>query len=297
MVDRAGMPAHNRTTSKRRTSRVDANLLGPEHQAARFATDQHKGAHTQENPTPRVDIVTKEGTYDGWLDLWNTLQISFVGSHGPSFTGSNGRSGGSGCYFILGCDFKRSESESLHKVSMWDFVQIPSVSMVLGSITESFGNNLKQVISTSEEGVFVSCENGVTVVNLGNWLAIEGWMKPSLFDAIPNNDLLVRRFGNSPTLGGIELMNEPLAPGVSLESLKSYYKADYNTMHKYSPSAYAILANRLGDRDPNELLSFTQNLHGIVIDVHYYNQYEPKFNSFNAQQNINYICNQRASSP
>ncbi|CAL2266689.1 unnamed protein product [Prunus armeniaca] len=262
------MPAHNCTASKRRTSRVDAHPLGPKHQAARFATDQHKRAHTQENPTPRVDIVTKEGTYDGWLDLWNTLQISFVGSHGPSFTGGDGRLGGSGCYFILGCDFKRSESESLHKVSMWDFVQIPSVSMVLGSITESFGNNLKQ-----------------------------GWMKPSLFDAIPNNDLLVRRFGNSPALEGIELMNEPLAPGVSLESLKSYYKADYDTMHKYSPSAYAILANRLGDRDPNELLSFTQNLHGIVIDVHYYNQYEPKFNNFNVQQNINYICNQRASSP
>ncbi|PON65303.1 Fascin [Parasponia andersonii] len=27
-------------------------------------------------------------------------------------------------------------------------------------------------------------------VNLGNWLVIEGWMKPSLFDGIPNKDLL-----------------------------------------------------------------------------------------------------------
>ncbi|KAK7358947.1 hypothetical protein VNO77_00888 [Canavalia gladiata] len=27
-------------------------------------------------------------------------------------------------------------------------------------------------------------------VNLGNWLVIEGWMKPSLFDGITNNDLL-----------------------------------------------------------------------------------------------------------
>ncbi|CAL8089438.1 unnamed protein product [Prunus armeniaca] len=35
------MPAHNRTASKRRTSCVDAHPLGPEHQAARFATDQH----------------------------------------------------------------------------------------------------------------------------------------------------------------------------------------------------------------------------------------------------------------
>ncbi|CAB4313826.1 unnamed protein product [Prunus armeniaca] len=148
---------------------------------------------------------------------------------------------------------------------MWDFVQIPSVSMVLGSITESFGNNLKQCTTFDML-----------------------WVRPCVGPPV---------FGNSPALEGIELMNEPLAPGVSLESLKSYYKADYDTMHKYSPSAYAILANRLGDRDPNELLSFTQNLHGIVIDVHYYNQYEPKFNNFNVQQNINYICNQRASSP
>ncbi|CAL8169234.1 unnamed protein product [Prunus armeniaca] len=29
---------HNRTASKRRTSRVDAHPLGPEHQAVRFAT-------------------------------------------------------------------------------------------------------------------------------------------------------------------------------------------------------------------------------------------------------------------
>ncbi|KAL0361649.1 UNVERIFIED_CONTAM: hypothetical protein Sradi_3849400 [Sesamum radiatum] len=27
-------------------------------------------------------------------------------------------------------------------------------------------------------------------VNLGGWLVVEGWMKPSLFDAIPNKDLL-----------------------------------------------------------------------------------------------------------
>ena len=28
-------------------------------------------------------------------------------------------------------------------------------------------------------------------VNLGCWLVTEGWMKPSLFQGIPNNDLLV----------------------------------------------------------------------------------------------------------
>ena len=31
-------------------------------------------------------------------------------------------------------------------------------------------------------------------VNLGNWLVTEGWMKPSLYDGMPNNDLLVILF-------------------------------------------------------------------------------------------------------
>lgn len=31
----------------------------------------------------------------------------------------------------------------------------------------------------------------VKAVNLGGWLVTEGWMKPSLFDAIPNKDFLV----------------------------------------------------------------------------------------------------------
>lgn len=31
-------------------------------------------------------------------------------------------------------------------------------------------------------------------VNLGGWLVIEGWIKPALFDAIPNGDMLVSFF-------------------------------------------------------------------------------------------------------
>lgn len=34
-------------------------------------------------------------------------------------------------------------------------------------------------------------------VNLGGWLVVEGWIKPSLFDGIPNGDMLVRIFLNS----------------------------------------------------------------------------------------------------
>lgn len=31
----------------------------------------------------------------------------------------------------------------------------------------------------------------VRAVNLGGWLVVEGWIKPSLFDDIPNGDMLV----------------------------------------------------------------------------------------------------------
>lgn len=32
---------------------------------------------------------------------------------------------------------------------------------------------------------------GIKAVNLGGWLVTEKWIKPSLFDGIPNKDLLV----------------------------------------------------------------------------------------------------------
>lgn len=33
----------------------------------------------------------------------------------------------------------------------------------------------------------------VRAVSLGGWLVTEGWIKPSLFDGIPNKDLLVSK--------------------------------------------------------------------------------------------------------
>lgn len=35
-------------------------------------------------------------------------------------------------------------------------------------------------------------DSKVRAVNLGGWLVVEGWIKPSLFDGIPNGDMLVR---------------------------------------------------------------------------------------------------------
>ena len=90
-------------------------------------------------------------------------------------------------------------------------------------------------------------------------------------------------------------MNEPLAPGVTLDNLKNYYKSGYDAVRKYTPSGYVILSNRLGNSDPTELLSFAGNFNYVVIDVHFYNLYSDEFSNMTVQQNIDYIKNQRAS--
>jgi hypothetical protein len=102
----------------------------------------------------------------------------------------------------------------------------------------------------------------------------------------------VDRYGNKPSLGGIELMNEP--QGVNLDSLKKYYKAAYDVVRKYNPNAYVIMSNPL-DADSKVLLSFVSGFNKVVLDVHYYNLYSDKFTNMNVQQNIDYIYNERAS--
>ncbi|KAK7860502.1 hypothetical protein CFP56_036688 [Quercus suber] len=57
-------------------------------------------------------------------------------------------------------------------------------------------------------------------------------------------------YANIPSLAAIELMNEPHAPEVTLDNLKSYYKSGYDAVRKYKPSAYVILSNQLGNADP-----------------------------------------------
>ncbi|XLR07129.1 hypothetical protein S83_035067, partial [Arachis hypogaea] len=99
-------------------------------------------------------------------------------------------------------------------------------------------------------------------------------------------------YGDNPSLGGVELMNEP--SGVNLDSLKNYYKQAYDAVRRYSQSAYVIMSNPL-DHDSKVLLSFVQHFNNVVIDVHYYNLYSDYFNSLNTQQNIDFIRNQRAS--
>ncbi|XP_059433552.1 probable glucan 1,3-beta-glucosidase A [Corylus avellana] len=121
------------------------------------------------------------------------------------------------------------------------------------------------------------------------------WGASNIQDTVAVIDFLAQRYANNPSLAAIELMNEPVAPGVTLDDLKNYYQAGYDAVRKYTSSAYVILSNRLGEADPKELLSFAGNLNLAVIDVHYYNLFSDMFNNMDVQQNIDYINNQRAS--
>ncbi|KAJ1687177.1 hypothetical protein LUZ63_018567 [Rhynchospora breviuscula] len=106
-------------------------------------------------------------------------------------------------------------------------------------------------------------------------------------------DFLASRYAQRSGLLAIELINEPLAPGVTLDSLKKYYQAGYNAVRKHTADAYVILSNRLGPADPTELLQFSKGLNKAVIDVHYYNLYTDTFRDMTVQQNIDYVNNNR----
>lgn len=83
------------------------------------------------------------------------------------------------------------------------------------------------------------------------------------------------------------LMNEPLAPKVSLDSLVKYYKAGYATVRRHTAKAYVVMSNRL-DGDSEELFPHVGGLPGAVIDVHYY-LFNTSFVNMTAQQNMDFV--------
>ncbi|KAK4274090.1 hypothetical protein QN277_017372 [Acacia crassicarpa] len=109
-------------------------------------------------------------------------------------------------------------------------------------------------------------------------------------------EFLTARYAKSPSLFAVELINEPLAPGVTLESLSKYYKAGYEAVRRHSPTAYVVLSNRLGPSQPRELFPLASGLMGSVIDVHYYDLFSDVFNNMTVQQNIDYVRVNQSSS-
>ncbi|XAR62183.1 Glucan 1,3-beta-glucosidase [Bertholletia excelsa] len=100
-------------------------------------------------------------------------------------------------------------------------------------------------------------------------------------------------FAKNPSLYAVELINEPLAPGVSLDIITKYYKAGYDTVRKHSPTVYVIWSNRLSGNS-KELLAYASGLQGTVIDIHYYNLFSGVFDSMTVQQNIDFVRNNRS---
>ncbi|XP_027090158.1 probable glucan 1,3-beta-glucosidase A [Coffea arabica] len=108
-------------------------------------------------------------------------------------------------------------------------------------------------------------------------------------------DFLAARYAKNPSLLAVELLNEPLAPGVALDTLTRYYRDAYDAVRKHSSTAYVILSNRLGPADHSELFALASVLTKPVIDVHYYNLFSTIFTNMTVQQHIDYVKTNRTA--
>ncbi|KAL6644193.1 hypothetical protein ACP70R_015801 [Stipagrostis hirtigluma subsp. patula] len=114
-----------------------------------------------------------------------------------------------------------------------------------------------------------------------------GTTEASIAQTVQVIDFLASRYAKSPSLLAVELMNEPMAPGVTLDNLVRYYKAGYAAVRRHTTEAYVVMSNRLS-ADSDELLQLAGGLPGAVIDVHYY-VFNSSFTNMTAQQNIDFI--------
>jgi hypothetical protein len=101
------------------------------------------------------------------------------------------------------------------------------------------------------------------------------------------------RYADNPSLLGIELFNEPSAAAVPLDALLTYYKTGYKIVRSYSDTAYVIFCQRIGDADPMELYQASLGPTNTVVDLHYYNLFDPYFDKLSATENIEFIYKNR----
>ncbi|XP_051117883.1 probable glucan 1,3-beta-glucosidase A isoform X2 [Andrographis paniculata] len=122
-----------------------------------------------------------------------------------------------------------------------------------------------------------------------------GW--PNSPDSISQTlnviDFLASRYSNHPSLLGIELLNEPSAASVPLDTLVSYYKQGYKIVRKHSSTAYVIFCQRIGSADPMELYQANLGTENTVVDLHYYNLFDSYFSNMTSLENIQYIYKAR----
>ncbi|KAL4291273.1 hypothetical protein GQ457_14G003190 [Hibiscus cannabinus] len=121
-----------------------------------------------------------------------------------------------------------------------------------------------------------------------------GWTtSESISQTLHVINFLASRYANHPALLGIELLNEPSAASVPLDILVPYYKQGYEIVRKHSPSAYVIVCQRIGNADPIELYKADIGSHNLVVDLHYYNLFDPYFVTLSPIDNIQFIYKSR----
>ncbi|KAJ4964163.1 hypothetical protein NE237_024102 [Protea cynaroides] len=121
-----------------------------------------------------------------------------------------------------------------------------------------------------------------------------GWPSPEyISQSLDVIDFLASRYADHPALLGIELLNEPSASGVLLDDLVSFYSKGYETVRNYSSIAYVIICQRIGNADPLELYQANIGSSNIVVDLHYYNLFDPFFVNMSAGDNIEFIFKSR----
>ncbi|KAI3973308.1 hypothetical protein MKX01_020683 [Papaver californicum] len=107
-------------------------------------------------------------------------------------------------------------------------------------------------------------------------------------------EFLASKYGSHPALLGIQLLNEPKSPEVPFHISKDYYSKGYNIVRKYSVSAYVIMCQFV-DTDPMELYHAIADmgLSDVVVDLHFYNLFQPKFDTMNPTENIQFVKDSR----
>lgn len=109
-------------------------------------------------------------------------------------------------------------------------------------------------------------------------------------------ELFAERYGNNEALYGFQLLNEP---AVDIPTLQDYYKRGYDAVRKHSPNSYIVLNPLISPFESGvedhwtNFMNPDQGYSKVVLDLHYYSCFGGPGDTTNADQNINYINNDR----
>lgn len=253
-----------------------------------LVTADFQGNGTWADNDPSVFLITSAGGYQGEFQVTN----GYGPLKAPLVMREHWRT------FIVEADFKFIAQNGLNAVRIpvgWWIASDPNPPKpFVGGSLQALDNaflwaqkyGVKVIIDLhAAPGSQNPWEHSATRDGSQEW----GLTQESIQRTVAVIDFLTARYAKSPSLLAVELLNEPLSPGVSLDTLSNYYKAGYDVVRRHSSTAYVILSNRLGPANHTELIPLASRLRKSVIDVHYYNLFTSEYSNLTVQQNIDYI--------